>query len=103
MNPRGKRKDARPRVNVEDVHRYLWTLVDNRHRVQISNAALAEVFEVHRDIINQAMLAMRETGRIKFVACRAGKAYVYEISNPNTFTPGDPRTHLRRPLQPAWG
>jgi hypothetical protein len=90
-------------VNVEDVHRHMWSLVDDRHRVQIQIVDLVEVFEVHRDIMNEALLEMRGTGRIKFVACRAGKLYVYEVSNPNTFTPGDPRTHLARPRQPAWG
>lgn len=103
MRSRGKRKDARPRVNVEDVHRYLWTLVDDRHRVQISILTLTKVFEVHRDIISYALLAMRKTGRIKYVECRRHKAYVYEIANPNTYALTDRRAGLVRPQAPAWG
>ena len=102
MKTRG-RKDARPRVNVEDVHRYLWTLVDDRHRVQIMIVNLTDVFEVHRDVMSEALLAMRKTGRIKYVECRAGKKYIYEVSNPNTWILKDRRTHLLRPNQPAWG
>jgi hypothetical protein len=90
-------------VNVEDVHRYLWTLVDDRHRVQITILSLTKVFEVHRDIISYALLAMRKTGRIKYVECRRHKSYVYEITNPNTYVRGDRRTHLARPDTPAWG
>lgn len=101
MNPRGRRKDARPRAKVEDVHRYMWSLADDRHRLQISIADLAAEFGLHRDIVNDALLAMRATGRIKFVACRAQRAYVYEITDPATYSPRG--IHLRRPKQPVWG
>jgi hypothetical protein len=90
-------------VKVEDVHRYMWSRVDGRHRVQMMRIELIDAFEVHRDVVNQVLLEMRATGRIKYVGCRVGKRYVYEITDPDTFMPGDDQTHLRRPRQPAWG
>lgn len=81
----------------------MWDHVDSRNRIQISIAALTEVFGVHRDTIARALLAMRKTGRIKFVACRYGKKYIYEVADPLTYQPGDHRSNLSRPKHPVWG
>lgn len=88
---------------IEEVHRYLWGLVDDRHRCHFTISDLAERYNVGRMVMHQAVLSMRESGRIKWVKCEFHKVYIYEIANPNTYDPARAGAHLARPTEPAWG
>lgn len=103
MRARGRRYVNRSRVNVEDVHRYMWSFVDHRFRVAIRLIDLATAFGVTKPHMHEVIQGMRASGRIKYVDCKVGKTYVYEVSNPNCYDRHNPETHLARRPSPAWG
>ena len=103
MSPRAGLRQSRFRVSVEEIHKYLWTLVDEYSRVCLPIADVAAHFGTGYATMNHTMLRMREQNRIKRVGCNARKQFIYEITNPDTYDRHLPETQVVKARRPAWG
>lgn len=101
--PRRKPRSDRIDLNHESLHRYFWRHSDERDRLPIYIAELAELLGVGYEVANNVVIAMRNEGRIRAVAWKKIRIRVYQISDPDEWRPRKPETHALAATEPVWG
>jgi hypothetical protein len=99
---RATRSD-RIELNLDALHRHFWRRRDHRNRLPINVGDLAVSLGVCYDLANEAVISMRNEGRMRPVAWMRPRVRVYQIANPTTWAARDTRTHARPATKPQWG
>lgn len=105
LGPKRRREVYTYRAPSDQVHRYLWNLVDDNRHYTGTVSEIAVHFGVQRDVMARTLESMGESGRIRWIKMMAGRRSMWEVSNPNTFNVYQEDVADRPPArrQTAWG
>lgn len=86
-----------------DLHRHLWSQVDERGRVDLDIGTVALEYGVSYPIAHRAVKLIRSEGRIKLVAWKRDRQTVYQVADPRAYRRTKPETHAQENTTPLWG